>query len=335
MGAALAAATVQTARFALQRRLAGGGLTATGATYARFLWSAPLAALGVLAWVRATGQPVPAPPPAFLGYALLGGLAQVLATVATVTLLTRRRFAVGLTLSKTEVLLTALVGLALLGERLSPGALAAIVVGVAGLVVLAPPPEAPGRYLAGGAALGLLAGLLFGVSAVSYRGAALSLPEGGVILRAGLTLAAVTTLQAAGMTAWLAWRDRGEIGRVARGWRATAPVGLTSVLGSACWFAAFAMQSAALVKAVGQVELVLSLLVGRLAFAERPGRARARRASPCWAPRSSAWCWRPSGPAVGRGAGGTGSPRRRCGRRARPPAARRARWPRPRPAPAR
>ena len=276
MGVALAAATVQTARFALQRRLAGGGLTATGATYARFLWSAPLAALGVLAWARASGQALPAPPPAFLGYALLGGLAQVLATVATVTLLTRRRFAVGLTLSKTEVLLTALVGLALLGERLSPGALAAIVVGVAGLVVLAPPPEAPGRYLAGGAALGLLAGLLFGVSAVSYRGAALSLPEGGVILRAGLTLAVVTGLQAAGMTAWLAWRDRreggwGEIGRVARGWRATAPVGLTSVLGSACWFAAFAMQSAALVKAVGQVELVLSLLVGRLAFAERPG----------------------------------------------------------------
>ena len=47
-------------------------------------------------------------------------------------------------------------------------------------------------------------------------------------------------------------------------------MGIASGLGSACWFAAFAMQSAALVKAVGQVELLASLLVGRLAFGERP-----------------------------------------------------------------
>ena len=271
MAAALAAATFQTVRFALQRRLAGAGLSATGATYARFVWSAPLAAMGVVIWARATGQGMPPVSAAFLAYAAAGGLAQVLATVATVTLLTRRRFAVGLTMLKTEVLLTAALGLALLGERLSPGAVLAIAVGVAGLVTLAPPPEAPGRYLAGGAALGLLAGLLFGVSAVSYRGAALGLAEGGTLLRAGLTLAVVTGLQAAGMTLWLAWRDRAEIGRVARGWRATGPVGLTSVAGSACWFAAFAMQQAALVKAVGQVEILLSLLVGRLAFGERPG----------------------------------------------------------------
>ena len=268
--ASLAAATFQTGRFALQKRLAGTGLTATGATYARFLWSAPLAALGALLWARATGQAVPPPTGVFLAHAAVGGLAQVLATVAAVTLLGRRRFAVGATLVKTEVLLTALVGLVVLGDRLTPGALAAVVLGVAGLVTLAPPPEAPGRHAAGGAALGLLAGLLFAVSAVSYRGAALALPEGGALLRAGLTLAVVTGLQAVGMTAWLALRDRAEIGRVARRWRATGPVGLASVAGSACWFAAFAMQSAALVKAVGQVEILLSLLVGRMAFAERP-----------------------------------------------------------------
>ena len=269
--AALAAATFQTARFALQRRLAGGGLTATGATYARFLWSAPLAAIGALVWARASGQALPSVPAAFLAYAAAGGLAQVLATVATVRLLTLRRFAVGVTLSKTEVMLTALVGLALLGDRPTGPAIAAIAAGVVGLMLLAPPPRASGlTWLAGGAALGLLAGGLFAVSAVSYRGAALALPEGGTVLRGVLTLAVVTALQAAGMTAWMLWRDRAEIGRVARRWRATAPVGLLSGLGSACWFTAFAMQQAALVKAVGQVELLASLLVGRLAFGERP-----------------------------------------------------------------
>ena len=269
--AALAAATFQTARFALQRRLAGGGLTATGATYARFVWSAPLAAIGALLWARASGQALPPPPPAFLAYAAAGGLAQVLATIATVRLLTLRRFAVGVTLSKTEVMLTALAGLALLGDRLAAPAVLAIAAGVVGLMLLAPPPRGSGlTLLAGGAALGLLAGGLFAISAVSYRGAALALPEGGTILRGVVTLAVVTALQAAGMTLWLLWRDRAEIERVARRWRATAPVGLLSGLGSACWFTAFAMQQAALVKAVGQVELLASLLVGRLAFGERP-----------------------------------------------------------------
>ena len=277
--AALAAATVQTVRFALQKRLvgggAGGGLTATGATYARFLWSAPLAALGALALARATGQGMPSLSPAFLGHAAVGGLAQVLATVATVRLFSRRHFAVGITFKKTEVMLTALVGFLVLGERLSTAALLALAVGVAGLLVLAPPPKAHGRgrlagFASGGAALGLLAGLLFGVSAVSYRGAALALPEGGTLLRAVVTLAVVTALQSAGMTAWLAWRDRAEIGRVARRWRGTAPVGIASGVGSACWFTAFTLQSAALVKGVGQVELIASLLVGRLVFGERP-----------------------------------------------------------------
>lgn len=280
MLAALAAATFQTVRFALQKRLAGGGagggLTAAGATYARFLWSAPLAALGAAAWARATGQGLPPLSPTFLGYAAVGGLAQVLATVATVRLFSLRHFAVGITFKKTEVMLTALVGFVVLGERLSPGALAALALGVAGLLVLAPPPKGPARgLLGGGAALGLLAGLLFGVSAVSYRGAALALDEGGTVLRAVVTLAVVTALQSGGMTAWLAWRDRrepgwAEIGRVARRWRATAPVGLASGLGSAFWFTAFALQSAALVKGVGQVELIASLIVGRLAFGERP-----------------------------------------------------------------
>ena len=268
--AALAAALLQTGRFALQKRLAGTGLTATGATYARFLWSAPLAALGALALARLTGQGLPSLPPAFLGHAVLGGTAQVLATVATVRLLTLRHFAVGITLKKTEVMLTALMGFALLGERLSAAAILALAVGVAGLVVLAPPPKAAARtLLGGGAALGLGAGLLFGISAVSYRGAALALPEGGTLLRAVVTLAVVTALQSAGMTAWLLWRDRAEIGRVARRWRGTAPVGIASGLGSACWFTAFTLQSAALVKGVGQVELIASLVVGRLAFGER------------------------------------------------------------------
>jgi drug/metabolite transporter (DMT)-like permease len=46
-------------------------------------------------------------------------------------------------------------------------------------------------------------------------------------------------------------------------------VGLFSMAGSFCWFAAFSLQSAAYVFAVGQVELIFSLAVSVLVFRER------------------------------------------------------------------
>jgi uncharacterized membrane protein len=39
--------------------------------------------------------------------------------------------------------------------------------------------------------------------------------------------------------------------------------------GSLCWFTAFTLQNAALVFAVGQVEVIFSLLAARLFFGER------------------------------------------------------------------
>jgi drug/metabolite transporter (DMT)-like permease len=78
----------------------------------------------------------------------------------------------------------------------------------------------------------------------------------------------VTGSQLVGMAAWLAWRERGEIGKVARAWRSAGLVGLFSMVGSFCWFAAFSLQSAAYVFAVGQVELIFSLVVSVLVFRE-------------------------------------------------------------------
>jgi len=46
-------------------------------------------------------------------------------------------------------------------------------------------------------------------------------------------------------------------------------VGLTSMGGSFCWFWAFSLQNAAYVKAVGQAELLLSLLASVLFFKEK------------------------------------------------------------------
>ena len=120
-----------------------------------------------------------------------------------------------------------------------------------------------------GAWLGIGAGAGFAVSAVSYRAASLALPEGEFYVRAGVTLLGATALQTLGMGAYLAWRDRGALARVARSWRASTWVGLAGMLASAGWFSAMTLMPAAYVRALGQVELLFAFGAGVVLFRER------------------------------------------------------------------
>ncbi|WP_432447860.1 EamA/RhaT family transporter [Aliiroseovarius marinus] len=269
----LLAAFSQNLRFMLQKRLKDTRLTSTGATLARFAYSAPLVALLMAGYFSVTGQAVPTPSPSFFAFALTGGIAQILATICVVALFAERNFAVGITFKKTEVVLTALVGLVVLGEGVGIAGALAIGVGFLGLILLSDPPEGTalgwGRFFNRAAALGLGAGLLFSVSAIGYRGASLSLDTGAVVARAGFTLAVVTAYQTLIMMLWMALRQRGEIGRVFAAWRVGIWVGMTSMVGSFCWFTAFTLQNAALVKALGQVELLFSYAATLFVFREK------------------------------------------------------------------
>jgi drug/metabolite transporter (DMT)-like permease len=268
----LAAATFQTVRFMLQKYLSMGALSAAGATFARFIYSMPLIWAGLWAYLSLTGQGVPDIPLRFWGFVAIGGLAQILATVCVVLLFQSRNFAVGITFKKTEVILSVLVGLLVLGEGVSAAGFAAILIGVAGVLLLSKTPGLDGQWwqhlFSRAVALGLGSGLLFAVSAVAYRGATLQLAVDDTILRAGLTLAAVVSWQVLVMVIWLGLRDPGQIAAVWRTRRVALWVGLTSMGGSFCWFAAFALQTAAYVKALGQVELILSLMASVLFFRE-------------------------------------------------------------------
>ncbi len=265
----LAAAFSQNLRFMLQKRLKDTKLSTAGATFARFAFSAPLVALGVCAYLTTTGQSVPDLSPRFFLFAFAGGIGQILATMCVVALFSMRNFAVGITFKKTEVIQTALIGFVVLGEGLSPSSSIAIAIGFAGLLLLSDPPgggQGWRRFFNRAAALGLGAGLLFGVSAIGYRGATMMLGLDDVVARAGLTLAIVTAFQSVIMAAWMRLREPGEITRVFVNWRVGALVGVTSMIGSFCWFTAFALQNAAMVKALGQVELVFSFLATIFVF---------------------------------------------------------------------
>ncbi len=265
----IAAALVQTLRFMLQRQLRGAGLSTGGATFSRFVFAAPLAAALAAGLVLSHGT-VPGTGIAFWAYAAAGGLGQIVATFCTIALFAERNFAVGIGFTKTETVLVAAFSALVLGEAVSAKGLVAIGFGVAGLLLLtrAKGSGAP-RLFNRATALGLTAGACFGASAVGYRGATLALSEGDFFFRATVTLACVTAFQAVAMAAWLRLTEPGELSRVAAAWRRTVPVGVTGMLGSLGWFTAFALQNAAYVRALGQVEVVFTLVASWLVFRER------------------------------------------------------------------
>lgn len=267
------AVTFQTVRFMLQKQLSRAALSASGATFARFFYSAPIVAVALPFVLSARGVAMPELSLRFWLFAWAGGASQILATVFMVLLFRSRNFAVGVTFKKTEVVMTALVGLILLGEGVSLPGLAAILVGLVGVLVLSDMPGGSGGWLRRvtnrAAGLGVLSGMLFAVSGVCYRGASLEIASDDALARAMVTLAAVTMSQLIAMALWLRWREGGEITRVIGAWRTAVWIGLSSMAGSLCWFTAFTLQNAAYVNAVGQSEVILSLLASYVFFRER------------------------------------------------------------------
>ncbi len=269
----IAAAFLQNLRSMLQKHLKGR-LSTGGATYARFLSAVPFAVIFVAGFAAAPGFDLPAPHATFAIYIVIGGLAQIVATALLVTLFSFRNFAVGTTYSKTETVQTAIFGLVILGDQLSGAAIAAILVSLTGVITLSSSQSGVGlgRLLTAWtertALIGLASGAAFGISAVSYRAAALSLGGEGVWIQAAFTLACVLCFQTLVMGGYLLWREPGQIKAVVAAWPVAIWVGIAGMIGSVGWFTAMTMQNAAYVRALGQIELVFTFLAAHLVFRE-------------------------------------------------------------------
>jgi len=270
----IAAAFLQNLRSALQKHLKGS-LSTYGATFCRFVYAAPLAVVYAALLGEGYGFEWPAPNLRFAIFAMLGGVAQITATALLVYLFSLRNFAVGTTYSKTETVQTAIFGLLILGEPVSPAAAFAIGISLAGVMAISVARSAltlrnlllgwTGRA----AFVGMLSGTFFGLSAVAYRAASLSLGGEGFLMQAAFTLACVVVFQTALMAVWIRVREPGELTRVFRHWRIASLVGVAGMVGSAGWFTAMTLENAAYVRALGQVELVFTFIASYFFFRER------------------------------------------------------------------
>ena len=269
----LFAAFTQTFRFMFQKRLRIDTLSTGGATFARFLYAAPLISLLAITYPLARGYSLPVVDWKFWVFAAAGGFCQVSATMCVVALFQQRNFTVGITFKKIEVLLAVGFGLLILGEGVSLIALGSISIGVLGVLVLSDNPQITGshgpRFFNRATALGLSCGVLFGACAVFYRGATLHIWAADVFVRASVTLMVAILMQLIGMVVFLTWREPGQIKAVVQAWRVAIWVGVLSLFGSLAWFTAFALQNAAYVKALGQVEVLASFAISFFVFGEK------------------------------------------------------------------
>jgi len=269
----VAAAFFQNVRSVLQKRLQQR-LGTRGATYVRFVYGLPVA-LVYLGALTFRGDPLPALSMRFVAYTFSGGMLQILATVALLTSFRMKNFAAAVAYSKTEPVQAAFFGVVILGDIIAPLGFLAIVLGVIAVLSLTigadlGRPAFWSRGLRDRAALfGVLAGTGFGLAAVLYRGAALSLEHGDFITRSAVTLACVLTFQTIVMTLEILFVERETFRQVCVQWRGGAMVGAVGVSASACWFAAGVLQQVAYVRALGQVELVFASLSSIFVFQER------------------------------------------------------------------
>lgn len=273
----IAAAFFQNLRSALQKHLTGV-LSGEGAAYSRFLFALPWALLYLSVLVLVFELPVPEPNTRFWLFCLAGSISQIIATVALIKAFSYRSFAVATVISKLEIVIVALLGLWILGDRLNLLAQAGILLSTLGLLTLSAGQNklTPATMFSGikepATSYGLVAALGLGGSVIFFRGASLALGDFPVFVAAAFTLASALVMQTVLMGLYLGATDRAQIGKVVRSWRWSFWVGITGMLASVGWFTAFTMQNASYVRALGQIELLFTFAATTRVFRERVSR---------------------------------------------------------------
>ena len=273
----ITAAFMQNVRSALQKHLKSK-LSTGGATYVRFFYAVPLAMLYAVSLHNGFGHALPTPNLTFAIFGVIGGVSQIVATALLVYLFSFRNFAVGTTYSKTETVQAAIFGLVILGDTIGTSAIIGIMISLVGVMAISMARQKTGMkglltsLTQETALIGLASGAAFGISAVAYRASSLALGGEGFLMQASFTLVCVTVLQALIMTVYLKVREPGQITAVIRNWKVAGLVGLSGMLGSACWLTAMTIQNVAYVRALGQVELVFTFIASYAFFKERTNR---------------------------------------------------------------
>ncbi len=266
----LLAAAMQAVRNACQKELSKE-VPVLGVTLARFIYASPLAALYLFALYSlsdpTTRPAVPQFSLSFAGYVLAASVMQILATALMVVLFKQKNYAIGVGLAKSEAIFAAVLGVLFFASVLSPLGWIGVGVGAIAVFLLSGVrnlTELPLKTVAIGAA----SGAAFALTSLWIREASLALglpfPFG-----AAWVLLFVISCQTLLLLGYLLLRDRAVLVALWQRPRLTLQTSFFSCIGSLGWFTAMSLETVPLVKTLGQVEVLFTLLISVFWFKEK------------------------------------------------------------------
>jgi drug/metabolite transporter (DMT)-like permease len=208
-----------------------------------------------------------------LFYALIACITQIIGTACLVAAFRYKNFAVATSLAKTEAIQVAIVGALLFAAPLSIMGWFSVVVGVVGVFFVSKIKFNLRNVLAGsdamaGLSFGLAAGLGLAITTLLIRESSLALNT-DLVVSASITLVFMITVQSFISIIYVYFEDEKQLKLMLTHWRLCLFVGVTSVLGSIGWFTGASLQTAAYVKALGQVEFFITLALTYRLFKEK------------------------------------------------------------------
>ncbi|MFP6779120.1 MAG: DMT family transporter [Alphaproteobacteria bacterium] len=206
----------------------------------------------------------------FLLYCLIGGISQIIATFLLLKIFRTNNFSVATSYSKTEPIQAAFFGFILLSDPISFIGLIGIIIGLIGIMITSIKKiDLRISFFNLSVFYGLLSGSLFGLSAVLFRGASHSLFSTDYMLTSSFTLLIAIGIQTLILTIYILLKDIKQFYLLYFSWKDGLIVGFFGAFASICWFYAMSVQNVAYVRALGQIELIFTILASILYFKEK------------------------------------------------------------------
>ncbi|MCH2258024.1 MAG: DMT family transporter [Alteromonas sp.] len=254
----LGAVILQTVRNALQSKLSGA-VNTSGVTLSRFILAPPIALVYLLILYSSSASQVPEFSGSFIAVILCASLLQIAATSLMVILFKQKNFAIGAGLAKSEALVAGVVGMLFFGSYLTPLGWAGIVIGGIAVFVLS-----SGNRLHGISVktmvIGLACGTCFALTSLLVREASHMLNVQHTVAAAWVLLW-VLCVQAITLGGYIAVTKPYVFRQLTNAKKQVLAISTVSCLGSICWFTAMALQHVVLVKTLGQLEVLLTLVL--------------------------------------------------------------------------
>lgn len=254
----LGAVVMQTVRNALQSKLSGA-VSTSGVTLSRFILAPPIALVYLLILYSSSASQVPEFSGSFITVILCASLLQIAATSLMVILFKQKNFAIGAGLAKSEALVAGVVGMLFFGSYLTPLGWAGIVIGAIAVFVLS-----SGNRLHGISVktmvIGLACGTCFALTSLLVREASHMLNVQHTVAAAWVLLW-VLCVQTISLSGYIALTKPFVFRQLTKAKKQVLAISTVSCLGSICWFTAMALQHVALVKTLGQLEVLLTLIL--------------------------------------------------------------------------